>query len=173
MGRVLAGLVALGAAVALSSCSEAPAPTTSGPTALETATVETVEPVVQRVPAPRAKFDRTIYATTELAKSDLFLDLCRGPISVDLGDARPVLVVEHDYCGGLEWIPKLAVGQAVKLKGDGLRRGTYVVTEIKHADRGVAKIKDLPRTDVVLQTCISPKEMVLVGIERFVQPDPV
>jgi hypothetical protein len=170
MKRMLAALVAVATAVLaltlLSSGSDSlPAP--SGPTALQTATLDRV---AKPVPPPKAKFVRTIYARSSLKRSELMLDFCKGPIAVFVGDNRPVLVAEHDYCGGLTWMPKLGKGDAIKLSGDGVQDGTYVVTTIGHATRGDAKVRDLPDTDIVLQTCVSQNTMVLVGMDLF---DPV
>jgi hypothetical protein len=169
--RLLAALIALllaGAAVLLLASGSGSTSVASGPTALETATLATIAAPAQ--PAPDPKFTRTIYATSTLARSELMLDFCRGPIAVDLGHDRPVLVAEHDFCGGSAWMPKLGEGDAVKLSGDGVEDGTYVVSTIEHAVRGQAKVRDLPDTDIVLQTCVTPKQMVLVGLDRF---DPV
>jgi hypothetical protein len=81
-----------------------------------------------------------------------------------------VLVAEHDYCGGSAWMPKVGKGDAVRLSGEGVKAGTYVATTIKHVPRRLTKVRDLPDTDIVLQTCISPNTMVLVGMDLF---DPV
>ena len=160
-----AGTTVLVAVLALGWGTPSPTPPAAGSTSFETASIDTV---TRPTPTPVAKFTRTIWASTTLNRSELMLDFCRGPISIDLGDARPVLVAEHDYCGGTAWMPRLETGDAVKLSGDGVERGTYVVTEIDHAVRGKAKVKDLPQTDLVLQTCVTPEKMVLVGLELFV-----
>jgi hypothetical protein len=170
--RLLAALTALllaGAGVLLLASGSGSTSVASGPTALETATLATIAVPAQpaRRPAPDPRFTRTIYATSTLARSELMLDFCRGPIAVDLGDDRPVLVAEHDFCGGSAWMPKLGEGEAVKLSGDGVEDGTYVVSTIELAVRGQAKVRDLPDTDIVLQTCVTPKTMVLVGLDRF------
>ena len=167
MGRAAAALLGVVApAILLASCSSSTPEPGKGPTALETASLTMLadEPAP---PPPSAKFERTIYATSSLARSELMLDFCRGPIAIDVGDHRPVLVAEHDYCGGLEWIPRLDEGEAVALSGDGVEDGTYVVATIEHVRRGHTKVRDLPPTDVVLQTCVSPEKMVLVGMKRF------
>ena len=175
MKRWLAALVAMAAAgvtvVALMSGADSGAsPTSSGPSVLETASLEQVGEVV---PAPRAKFTRTIYATSNLARSELMLDFCRGPIAIDLGDRWPVLVAEHDFCGGTAWMPKLAVGEAIKLTGGGVEDGTYVVTTIENGIRGKTKVRDLPDADIVLQTCVTTDKTVLVGMELFDPTAPV
>jgi hypothetical protein len=165
---MLAALVAAATAVValtlLTSGSDSPASTPSRPAALQTATLDRV---TKPVPPPKAKFVRTIYATSSLERSELMLDFCRGPIAIDVGEHRPVLVAEHDYCGGLAWMPKLGEGDAIKLSGDGVKDGTYVVKTIQHVDRGHARVRDLPHTDLVLQTCVSPQKMVLVGVDLF------
>lgn len=169
MKRWLAGLaaaaVAVVAVIALTTDSESDAPSTaSGPSALQTASLEQIR---KPVPVPDAKFTRTIYATSTLARSELMLDFCRGPIAIDVGDHRPVLVAEHDYCGGTAWMPKLAKGEAIKLSGDGVKDGTYVVTTIEHGIRGKTKVRELPDADIVLQTCVTTDKMILVGMELF------
>ena len=167
MKRILAALVVAAAAVfgatLLISGPDAPL-ASSGPTALQTATLDRV---TKPVPPPKAKFVRTIYAASSLKRSDLMLDFCKGPIAVFVGHHRPVLVAEHDYCGGLEWMPKLGKGDAIKLSGDGVQDGTYVVTTIGHGLRNQTKVRDLPDTDIVLQTCVSHNTMVLVGMDLF------
>lgn len=170
MKRMLAALVAVAAGVLavtlLTSGSDSP-PASSGPTALQTATLDRV---IKPIPPPKAKFTRTIFATSSLKRSELMLDFCKGPVAVFVGEHRPVLVAEHDYCGGLEWMPKLGKGDAIKLSGDGVQDGTYVVTTIKHGIRGETKVRELPDADIVLQTCVSQNTMVLVGMDLF---DPV
>lgn len=117
---------------------------------------------------PKPVFTRTMFATATITTVGKQLDTCRGPVSVPLGSNRPILVAEHDFCGGSAWISRLDRGQAVDLSGPGLAADIYVVSEIKTVKRdGNATVKDLPQQDVVLQTCISKTEMVLVGLSRF------
>ena len=167
MKRILAALVVAAIAVVavtlLSSGSDSP-PASTGPAALQTASLDQVS---KPVPPPKAKFVRTIFATSSLESSELMLDFCKGPIAVFVGHHRPVLVAEHDYCGGLAWMPKLGKGDAIKLSGDGVQDGTYVVTTIEHGIRNKTKVRDLPDTDIVLQTCVSHNTMVLVGMDLF------
>lgn len=120
------------------------------------------------VSPPKTVFTRTMVATATIATVDKQIDKCRGPVSVPLGSNRPILVAEHDFCGGSAWISRLDRGEAVDLSGPGLASDIYVVSEIKTVKRdGNATVKDLPQKDVVLQTCISKTEMVLVGLSRF------
>ena len=167
MKRMLAALVVAAAAVLaltlLSSGSE-PSPLPSAPTALQSATLDQVS---KPIPPPKPKFVRTIFATSSLKRSELMLDFCKGPIAIFVGEHRPRLIAEHDYCGGLAWIPKLDKGDAIKLSGDGVQDGTYVVTTLGHVPRRTTKVRDLPDTDIVLQTCISQNTMVLVGMDLF------
>lgn len=165
--RLLAALVVAASAVLavtlLNSGSDAP-PASSAPTAIQTATLDQI---TTPVTPPKAKFVRTIFAASSLQRSEIMLDFCKGPIAVDVGDHRPVLVAEHDYCGGLEWVPKLGKGEAIKLSGDGVKDGTYVVKTIGHGIRGETKVRELPDTDIVLQTCVSQNTMILVGMDLF------
>ncbi len=167
MKRILVALVVVAAAMLgvtlLTSESNAP-PAATEPAALQTASLNQVS---MPVAPPKAKFVRTIYAASSLERSDLMLDFCKGPIAVFVGHDRPVLVAEHDYCGGLEWIPKLGKGEAIKLAGEGVQDGTYVVTIIEHGIRNQTKVRDLPDADIVLQTCVSHNTMVLVGMDLF------
>lgn len=147
----------------LAGCSAAPSAPSDVP-----ASVPRPSPTIETpVPPPPAKFSRTMFAASTLKQSTDLIDQCRGPVAVQLRGDRPVLVAEHDYCGGEDWIPQLATGDAVKLDGDGVAADTYIVTGIELAPRGVTKVKDLPEGDVVLQTCISADELVLVSLERF------
>lgn len=168
MKRMFAALVVAAtmvlAVILLTVKSESP-PASSAPTALESATLDQV---TRLTAPPKAKFVRTIFATSSLKRSEFMLDICKGPIAVFVGEHRPRLIAEHDYCGGLEWMPKLGKGDAIKLSGDGVKDGTYVVKTIGHAPRLKAKVRDLPDTDIVLQTCISQNTMVLVGMDLFV-----
>jgi hypothetical protein len=158
-------------AVALLTAGSAAPRASSGLTSLQVATLDDVTwPAPKSLPLPSpktTKFTRTIFATSTLERSELMLDFCRGPIAIALDGRDTVLVAEHDYCGGAAWMPTLGKGDAIKLSGEGVRDGTYVVTKIKHALRGHATVRDLPHTDIVLQTCVSTQKMVLVGLERF------
>lgn len=169
MRRWLAGLAvvvaAAAAVVTLTSASDTEAPSVAqGPSVLQTVRFD---PLGKPVPVPKAKFTRTIYATSSLARSELMLDFCRGPIAVDVGDHRPVLVAEHDYCGGLDWMPKLAVGEAIKLSGGGVEDGIYVVKTIENGLRGKTRVSELPDADIVLQTCVTTDKTVLVAMDLF------
>ncbi|MDX6277298.1 MAG: hypothetical protein QOJ72_1426 [Nocardioidaceae bacterium] len=161
---LLAGLVALlGVLVAVSSLSSQSSATAAPPSSLQTAQMPAVS--APPVKAPRPRFTRTMYAATQMAGAPVMLDACHGPIAVRLGAGRPVLVVQHDYCGGLAWMPKLNYGDAVKLKGDGIDPGTYVVTEIRFQIRKEATVGDLPNADAVLQTCVTKHKLILVGLD--------
>ena len=117
---------------------------------------------------PNTQFTRTIVAGATIETVEKMIDKCRGPVSVVLGPTQPTLVAEHDYCGGSEWIPELELGEATSLSGPGMEEGLYVATEIKTVPRhGNATVADLPVTDVVLQTCISKTQMILVGLTKF------
>lgn len=153
------GVAALLAVLALSSHDTA---TASPPASLRTASIPSLNGPVK---VPRPKFIRTMYAATQLAGSAAKIDACHGPVAIALGAGRPVLVAQHDYCGGSAWIPKLKVDDGVRLKGDGIFPGIYVVTEISHQTRHEATVGDLPNAGAVLQTCVSKRTMVLVGLD--------
>ena len=161
MRRVMVLLAGIAALLAVLSFSSHTTATASPPSNLQTASI----PVITgQVMVPKPKFSRTMYATTKLAGAADMLDACGGPIAVNVGAGQPVLVAEHDYCGGLAWIPKLTVGDAVELKGDGVYPGIYVVTEIRFDIRHEATVGDLPDTEAVLQTCVSKHKLILVGV---------
>jgi hypothetical protein len=111
-----------------------------------------------------AKFSRTIAKFTDLEGVDPALDACAGPVAVDLGGGHPRLVAEHDYCGGSAWMPKLEANDVVQLTGPGVEEGLYMTETIKNVPRYDSTVEDMPDGDVVLQTCISKTEMVLVGL---------
>lgn len=159
---LLAGLFVLaGFAVATVLTSSDPAPIDRG--------VVDREPKVVAVPAPppKPKFSRVTYASTVLDGSDALLDECKGPVAVRLGADRPVLVAEHDYCGGSTWISAVKVGDAVKLAGEGIEDGIFVVTSLTYETRHEVTVGDLPDADAVLQTCVTKTKLVLAGLERF------
>ncbi len=118
-------------------------------------------------PAPEPRFTRTTYAATDLGGSTKLLDECKGPVAVWLGEERPTLVAEHDYCGGSEWMSKVEVGDAVKLGGEGVEDGIFVVTNLTYETRNEVTVGDLPEADLVLQTCVTKTRLVLVGMKRF------
>lgn len=111
-----------------------------------------------------AKFTRSIAKFTDLESVDPALDACAGPVAVYLGDGRPRLVAEHDYCGGSDWMPKLDENDVVQLTGRGVEAGLYRTDSIKYVPRYDSTVDDMPDGDVVLQTCIDKKTMVLVGL---------
>ena len=118
-------------------------------------------------PAPVPRFTRTTYAATDLAGATALLDVCKGPIAVRLGAQRPVLIAEHDYCGGSSWMSRVKIGDAVKIGGEGVDDGIFVVTSLKYETRNEVKVGDLPDADAVLQTCVTKTRLVLAGLERF------
>ena len=178
---VISGSLALVAGVVFSTRPTA-APQQVRPSALETQSFGMVaKPAVVAVaptrlrPVPKPRFTRTTYASANLEDSVRLIDACDGPVAINLGPSHPVLVAQHDYCGGSAWMSRLDMGDAVKLAGHGVKSGTYVVTEIRFQIRLKARVSDLPDTDVVLQTCLTEdtKKMVLVGLERFDPTGPV
>ncbi|MGI9085582.1 MAG: hypothetical protein ACR2FE_09875 [Aeromicrobium sp.] len=130
-----------------------------------------VLPTQPEVVSSDARFSRSIAKLTLLADVEPALDACAGPVAVFLGEQHPMLVAEHDYCGGSAWIPKLERDDVVSLTGVGVGPGLYTTGEIKLVPREGSHVKDLPDADVVLQTCISRTKMVLVGL-RAAPPDP-
>ncbi len=116
---------------------------------------------------PEPRFTKTMYAASDLGRATALLDKCKGPVAIWVGETRPTLISEHDYCGGSDWITRVKVGDAVKLAGDGVADGTFVVTKLTYETRHAVTVGDLPEADVVLQTCVTKTRLVLVGMERF------
>ena len=141
-----------------SDSSASAGPVSYSPAHLETAALPTVLPVY----VGKVSYTRTTVATSTIAGVEKRIDKCDGPVAVPLGST--VLVAEHDYCGGAQWMGRIEVGQAIKLSGPGVATGTYVADELRYQLRGKAKVSDLPAGDVVLQTCVSKTELVLVGM---------
>jgi len=154
---LLVGLVALAALAITAQSQSGDAPLASAPAVVDAPR-----------PAPEPQFTRTMYADSDLKGSIKLLDDCKGPVAVWLGDERPTLVAENDYCGGSDWMPKLKVGQAVKLDGKGVEPGIFVVTGLTYETRNKVTVGDLPKADVVLQTCVTKTRLVLVAMKRFV-----
>jgi hypothetical protein len=111
-----------------------------------------------------AKFSRSIAKYTVIDNVDPALDACAGPVAVYLGAGKPRLVVEHDYCGGSAWMPKLDTNDVVQLTGRGVEAGLYTTETVKYVPRYDSTVDDMPDGDVVLQTCVDKKTTVLVGL---------
>ena len=116
-----------------------------------------------------AKFARDITKVTDLDHVDAALDSCGGPVAVYTGHRHPMLIAEHDYCGGSDWMPKIDTNDIVQLTGRGVDSGLYTAETIKFVPRYGSTLGDLPDGDVVLQTCVSRTRMVLVGL-RYAAP---
>lgn len=163
------GLVAVvaGVVIVVSSLGAADAPAHPGTTAFGSARLPLVEAVEAAEPElPEAKYSRTMFASTTLDGVDAWLDRCGGPVAVDVGDDRPTLVSEHDYCGGSAWMWDLDEQDVVELDGEGIDDGLYTVSSLTYLPRkSGASVGDLPDTDAVLQTCVSSSEMVLIGLD--------
>lgn len=130
-----------------------------------------LEPVPVPVPRPELPTPdvrRTMFAAATLATYTGPLDACRGPVAIDVQEeGRPLLVSEHDYCGGADWIPDLGPGDTVELDGPGVDAGTYEVQVVDRHQRRDVYVKDLrPDADVVLQTCLSKTQLVLVALTK-------
>lgn len=119
--------------------------------------------------APEPTVSRTMAAAATLSTYGPPLDACDGPVAIDVEvEGRPLLVAEHDYCGGADWIPDLEAGDVVALDGDGVDDGLYRVDVVDEHARRQARVTDLrPEADVVLQTCISQTRLILVAATRI------
>ena len=110
-----------------------------------------VLPAQPQLASSEAKFSRSIAKYTDLESVDPALDACAGPVAVYLGDEQPRLVVEHDYCGGSDWMPKLDTNDVIHLTGPGVVAGLYTAETIKHVPRYDSRVDDMPAGDIVLQ----------------------
>lgn len=106
----------------------APAASTAAMSALESASLPDATFVEPEAPVPDARFTRAVMGPTTMPGSGVMLDLCRGPVAIDLGDTYPLLIAEHDYCGGSAWISRLTDGDVVEMTGEGVDPGSYVVS---------------------------------------------
>lgn len=163
MRRMIVLVVGLVALVAVVSFGQATADSPRSP--LQEATLEKVGRIERPAPVPR--FTRTTYAATDLDGSHALIDACKGPVAVFLGAHRPTLIAEHDYCGGASWMSKVRIGDAVRIGGDGVDDGIFVVTSLTYETRREVTVGDLPDADAVLQTCVTPTRLVLAGMERY------
>lgn len=147
--------------------SSAPLASPQSPPSASPAAVPTSDVVEPATPAPpRARFTRVMSAATTLASAAPYLNRCAGPVAINVGAASPLLIAEHDYCGGSSWISKLMIGDAVDLGGPGVDRGLYVVEGRANAPRATANLSNLPDGDVVLETSISKTQLILVSLRK-------
>ena len=65
-------------------------------------------------------------------------------------------------------MPRVKIGDAVKIGGEGVDDGIFVVTSLKYETRKEVTVGDHPKADAVLQTCVTKTKLVLAGLERFV-----
>ena len=93
------------------------------------------------------------------------IDRCVGPVAITIPDA-PLLITEHDYCGGTGRIASLRKGDRVQVAGGGGVNGTYKVVSIRYVPKGSSTSVLRGLGAVVLQTCVG-NSVVLVGINRI------
>lgn len=163
-----AAVVALASAVLLTACT-APPPAAGGGEQFAAARLPLLEAAPEPPPEPpKPDVSRTMFAAATLSSFAGPLDACRGPVAIDVQEAgRPLLVSEHDYCGGAAWIPALGPGDTVELDGPGVEAGLYEVSVVDRHQRRNVYVKDLrPDADVVLQTCLSKTQLVLVALTK-------
>lgn len=170
---IAAASVVLLVTLVASACSEEPAG--DGDSQFTSASLELLDVPAEPepTPAPEPDVSRTMHAAATLSTYTPPLDACRGPVAIDVEEeGRPTLVSEHDYCGGAAWIPALAQDDVVELDGPGVEAGLYEVEVVDTHQRRQAYVEDLrPEADVVLQTCISQSQLILVALTKL--PDPV
>ena len=163
-----AAAVALVGAVLLSGCTGSPTPPGDGER-FAAARLPLLEAAPEPPPEPpKPDVSRTMFAAATLSSFAGPLDACRGPVAIDVQEeGRPLLVSEHDYCGGAAWIPALGPGDTVELQGPGVDPGLYEVQVVDRHQRRNVYVKDLrPEADVVLQTCLSKTQLVLVALTK-------
>ena len=113
------------------------------------------KPHVTRVPISQ-------WATTDDMQRKL--DRCIGPVAITIPDA-PLLIAEHDYCGGAARIASRRMGDRVHVTSGGGVNGTYKVVSIRRVPKGSSTSVLRGLGAVVLQTCVG-NAVVLVGINR-------
>ena len=113
------------------------------------------KPLVTRVPISQ-------WATADDMQRKL--DRCIGPVAITIPDA-PLLIAEHDYCGGSARIASRHMGDRVHVTNGGAVNGTYKVVSIRHVPKGSSTSVLRGHGAVVLQTCVG-NAVVLVGINR-------
>jgi hypothetical protein len=150
----------------LGACTSSPAP--GGGEEFGAASLPLLTAPPRPEPPPEPDVSRTMSAAATLSTFEAPLDACRGPVAIDVQEeGRPVLVSEHDYCGGAAWIPALGTGDVVELDGPGVDPGLYEVEVVDRHQRRDVYVRDLrPEADVVLQTCISQSQLVLVALTK-------
>lgn len=160
-------VVVLVGATLLAGCTGSPTPPGGGEQ-FAAARLPLLETAPEPEPAPEPDVSRTMFAAATLSSFEGPLDACRGPVAIDVQEeGRPLLVSEHDYCGGAAWIPALGPGDTVELDGPGVDTGLYEVTVVDRHQRRNVYVKDLrPDADVVLQTCLSKTQLVLVALTK-------
>lgn len=168
MHPVRVAVVALVGAALLSGCTGSPAPSPGGGEQFAAARLPLLEAAPEPEPAPEPDVSRTMFAAATLSSFAGPLDACQGPVAIDVQEeGRPLLVSEHDYCGGAGWIPALGPGDTVELDGPGVDAGLYEVSVVDRHQRRDVYVKDLrPDADVVLQTCLSQTQLVLVALTK-------
>lgn len=161
-------VVALACVLASSACTAGEPDDGDTGSSFRAATLPLVEAPPAPEPPPTPDVARTMSAAATLSTFEGPLDACRGPVAIDVQEeGRPLLVSEHDYCGGADWIPALVEGDVVALDGPGVDAGTYEVQVVDRHQRRDVYVRDLrPEADVVLQTCISHTQLVLVALTK-------
>lgn len=120
-------------------------------------------------PAAGPKTTVSVQVVATLALSNLGrvqheIDRCRGPVAAgfNTGTGTRHLLARHNYCGGGAWLT-LRVGDTVKVSGLGAKSGTYRVNGATTMNPGTHSMWDLPKTPLVLQTCLGGSK-----VSRFV-----
>ena len=93
------------------------------------------------------------------------IDRCIGPVAINISGA-PLLIAEHDYCGGSGRIASRHMGDRVQVTGGGGVNGTYKVVSIHRVPKGSSTGVLRGLGAAVLQTCVG-NTLVLVGINRI------
>lgn len=167
MPLVRSAVLLLAGTLLLGGCSDPPP--VGGGERFSAARLPLLAPAPEPEPEPpEPEASRTMFAAATLSSFEGPLDACRGPVAIDVQEeGRPLLVSEHDYCGGAAWIPALGEGDTVELDGPGVDAGLYEVTVVDRHQRRNVFVSDLrPEADVVLQTCLSQTQLVLVALTK-------
>jgi hypothetical protein len=125
----------------------------------------TTEPVKRKLrpSGPVTAVPVGLWATAQTMQARL--DLCRGPVAIPMG-SLPLLVAEHDYCGGKTRFATRRAGDIVAVTGAKDADGTYQVTTTRTVPKGSSTSLLKGMGDIVLQTCVGDT-LYLAGAVRI------
>lgn len=102
-----------------------------------------------------------ISAWGNLGNMQALVNRCSGPVAITGSVGLPLLIAEHNYCGGSGHIAARRIGQRVNVSG----YGTYRVVSRKNVVRGTSSDVIRGMGSIVLQTCVG-STINLVGLSK-------